>query len=149
MPEEIRSMPKSKNISRKLFVRSLAALCLGFMVWIWYRLSSFQTEREGRMEFRHGNYIPLGISYFDKYYLYRTKNSLRAFSTTCTHAGCLIGNGDETSLQCNCHGSRFEAATGNPLKGPAIKPLQEFECRFDEKTGQWVVRLQEKLIKTT
>ena len=142
-------MQKQKNISRKIFIRSLAVLSFGFMSWIWYRISSFQTERESRMEFRHGNDIPMGISYFEKYYLIRTKHSVRAFSTTCTHAGCRIGKGNGNLLQCNCHGSRFEAETGKPLKGPAIIPLQEFECRFDEKTGQWVVRMHEKLIKTT
>jgi len=142
-------MERQKPISRNIFFRIVASLILGLIVWIWYRISCFQTERESRMEFRHGNNIPLGISYFEKYYLIRTENSLRAFSTTCTHAGCRIGKGNENSLQCSCHGSRFEAETGKPLKGPAIKPLQEFECRFDEENEQWVVRLQEKLVKTT
>ncbi len=135
-------MGSQKLLSRNSFFRIVAGLVLALIAWIWYRLSGFQTERESRMEFRHGNDIPFGISYFDKYYLIRTENSLRAFSTTCTHAGCRIGKGNGNSLQCSCHGSRFEAETGKPLKGPAIKPLQEFECRFDEKTGVWVVRLK-------
>ena len=135
-------MKRQKSISRNTFFRIVKALILGMVVWIWYRLSGFQTEQENRMEFRHGNDIPLGISYFEKYYLIRTENSLRAFSTTCTHAGCRIGKSNENSLQCSCHGSRFDAETGKPLKGPAIKPLQEFECRWDEKTTQWVVWLK-------
>ncbi|HAQ18279.1 MAG TPA: hypothetical protein DCR40_03485 [Prolixibacteraceae bacterium] len=137
-----RFMQKQKNISRKIFIRSLAGLSLSFVAWIWYQISNFQTERESRTEFRHGQDIPLGISYFGKYYLIRTENSLRAFSTACTHAGCRIGTNNGNSLQCSCHGSRFEAETGKPLKGPAIKPLKELECRFDEKNGQWLVRLQ-------
>lgn len=149
MPEEIRWMLKQKNISRKIFIRSLAGLSLGFIIWIWYRISNFQAEKESRMEFRHGNDIPLGISFFEKYYLIRTENSLRAFSTTCTHAGCRIGKSAGKTLQCNCHGSRFEAETGNPLKGPAIKLLQEFECRFDEKNGQWVVKMQPVVSKSS
>lgn len=119
----------------------LAGLGSLLFAWVWYRVSSFQTEKETRMEFRHGRDIPLGISYFGKYYLIRTKDSLRAFSTTCTHAGCRIGKNNGSLLQCSCHGSQFEAETGNPLKGPAIKPLQQLDCRFDEKAGQWVVRL--------
>jgi Rieske Fe-S protein len=94
------------------------------------------------MEFRHGNDIPLGISYFEKYYLFRNDQGVRAFLTQCTHAGCRIVTGSGNELNCNCHGSKFEAETGKPLKGPAIKPLTELECRFDEKNGQWVVRLQ-------
>jgi Rieske Fe-S protein len=140
-------MNNHKPISRNTFFQILSGLIIGLAAWIWYRLSGFQTERESRMEFRHGNDIPFGISYFEKYYLFRTENSVRAYSTTCTHAGCLIGKGSGNSLQCSCHGSRFEAETGNPLKGPAIKPLQEFDCRFDEKTGQWVVRLKQLVSK--
>ena len=101
------------------------------------------------MEFRHGPDLPLGISYFEKYYLFRSDKSVRAFLTTCTHAGCRIGQGAGTTLQCNCHGSQFNAETGNPVKGPAIKPLQEIECRFDQKTEHWVVSLKIKEIKTT
>ncbi len=89
----------------------------------------------------------MGISFFEKYYLYRTDNSIRAFLTKCTHAGCRIGANTGNLLQCNCHGSQFDAKTGNPLKGPAIKPLQEIECQFDEKSGQWVVRLHAKSTK--
>ncbi len=135
-------MKKQKSISRKLFIRIITGLSIAFVVWIWYRLTNFQTERDSRMEFRHGQDIPLGISYFGKYYLIRTENSLRAFSTTCTHAGCRIGKNNGSLLQCSCHGSQFEAETGRPIKGPAIKPLQELECRFNEKSGEWVVRFQ-------
>jgi Rieske Fe-S protein len=144
-------MKKQKRISRKIFIQSIAGLSLGFVTWIWYRITNFQIEKESRMEFRHGQDIPLGISYFGKYYLIRTENSLRAFSTTCTHAGCRIGKNNGSLLRCSCHGSQFEPETGRPLKGPAIKPLQELDCKFDEKAGQWVVRFQseEKDYKTT
>ncbi|MBA4409071.1 MAG: Rieske (2Fe-2S) protein [Bacteroidota bacterium] len=135
-------MNKRKPISRKEFFQALAGLFLIFAAWIWSRMSNFQIEKENRLEFRHGKDIQPGISYFGKYYIFRSENTTRAFSTTCTHAGCRIGNSRGSMLQCSCHGSQFEAETGKPLKGPAIKPLQEFECRFDQKTGQWVVSLQ-------
>jgi Rieske Fe-S protein len=142
-------MENNTTISRKTFFRILSGLILGLLIWLWYSLSRFQTQRENNLEFRHGKDLPLGTSYFEKYYLYRQGETVQAFSTTCTHAGCRIGNNAGNVLQCSCHGSQFEAKTGKPLKGPAIKPLQEFECRFDEKNGQWVVRLKEKSVKTT
>jgi Rieske Fe-S protein len=132
-------MEKKSTISRKTFFRILSGLILGGFVWIWNSLSGYQDQRESNMEFRHGSDLPMGVSYFEKYYLFRNKESVRAFSTTCTHAGCRIGKNAGTVLQCNCHGSQFEAETGNPLKGPAIKPLVELDCRFDEKTEHWVV----------
>ena len=135
-------MGKQKTISRKTFFRIATSLILGLIVWIWYRLSDFQTEQENRMEFRHSQDLPMGVSYYEKYYLFRSDQSVRAFLTKCTHAGCRIGLGTATTLQCNCHGSQFDAETGKPLKGPAIKSLQEIECWFDEKNGQWVVKMK-------
>ena len=129
-------------ITRNSFIRIVTALIFSSVAWVWYRLSGFQTEQENSIAFRHSQDIPLGISYFEKYYLYRTDHSVSAFLTKCTHAGCRIGVNTGTSLQCNCHGSQFDAETGKPLKGPAIKSLQEIECRFDKDAGQWVVRLQ-------
>ena len=138
-----------KPISRNTFFRITSGLILGLFGLIWYRLSGFQIEHENQMEYRHGLDLPMGLSYYEKYYLFRSDQSVRAFLTKCTHAGCRIGLGTATTLQCNCHGSQFDAKTGHPLKGPAIKPLQEIECRYDEKNGQWVVRLKEKSVKTT
>lgn len=135
-------LPDQKLISRKAFFQLLSGLALGLFVWIGHLLSRFQEEHENNREYRHGKEFPMGISFYEKYYLIRNKESVRAFSTTCTHAGCRIGKGTETVLQCNCHGSQFEAATGKPLRGPAIKPLNELDCRFDAKTEEWVVQLK-------
>ncbi|MDP2335665.1 MAG: Rieske (2Fe-2S) protein [Bacteroidota bacterium] len=135
-------MGKQKPISRNSFLRIVTGLILGLVAWIWYNLTNFQTERENSLEFRHNQDVPMGISYFEKYYLYRTDRSVRAFLTQCTHAGCRIGMSTGAVLQCNCHGSQFDAETGKPLKGPAIKPLQEIECRFDKENGQWMVSLR-------
>jgi len=135
-------MKKQNQISRISFIRIISTAVFILAGWIWYRLSGFQDERENSLEFRHGQDIPMGISYFDKYYIFRNNHGIRAFLTKCTHAGCRIAVGSGAELQCNCHGSRFEAESGKPLKGPAIKPLQKIECNFDEKAGQWVVRMK-------
>ncbi|MFA5327925.1 MAG: Rieske (2Fe-2S) protein [Prolixibacteraceae bacterium] len=142
-------MEKNKQISRKAFVRTGTGLALGLVAWVWYRLSGIQDIRENSMEFRHGADVPMGFSYYGKYYLYRVGSSVRAFSTTCTHAGCRIGNTTGAVLQCSCHGSQFEAKSGKPLKGPAVRNLEEFECNFDLKTEQWVVRLKSVVSKSS
>ena len=139
-------MEKQKRISRKTFIRWTTRLILGLAFWIWYRITNYQTERERSLDFVHGQDIPMGISFFGKYYLFRTGNSIRAFSTTCTHAGCRIGMGSGDALQCSCHGSQFEGKSGKPLKGPAFKPLQELECRFNAKTGQWIVKFHSGIV---
>ncbi|MFJ3583061.1 FAD-dependent oxidoreductase [Streptomyces sp. NPDC090127] len=43
----------------------------------------------------------------------------------CTHMGCELGfNALEDTWECPCHGSRFAAADGRVLQGPASRPLQ-------------------------
>lgn len=135
-------MARQTILSRKSFLRLLTGLGTGTFLWTWFRLSDIQAAKENQVEFRHGEDIPPGVSYFGKYYLYRREEAVLAFSTICTHAGCRIGKSNSGILQCGCHGSRFDAATGKPVKGPAIRPLQKLECRLDTKSGEWIVKLE-------
>jgi Rieske Fe-S protein len=48
---------------------------------------------------------------------------LRAYSDVCTHLSCAViyeGNG---RLHCPCHDGYFDAATGNAVAGPPVRPL--------------------------
>lgn len=49
-----------------------------------------------------------------------------AFSAVCTHAGCAVDAPKNGRLYCPCHGSRFDAATGAVVNGPAVKPLPKY-----------------------
>lgn len=48
-----------------------------------------------------------------------------AFSAVCTHMGCTV-NPSGKELHCPCHGSKFDAATGKVLHGPASSPLPAY-----------------------
>ncbi|MFF7454917.1 ubiquinol-cytochrome c reductase iron-sulfur subunit [Kitasatospora sp. NPDC008115] len=49
-----------------------------------------------------------------------------AFSSVCTHSGCAVDAPKDGQLYCPCHGSRFDAATGAVLNGPATRPLPKY-----------------------
>ncbi|CAM5296978.1 QcrA and Rieske domain-containing protein [Leifsonia shinshuensis] len=50
-----------------------------------------------------------------------------AFSAVCTHQGCTVApQGKE--FDCPCHGSRFDAATGDVIQGPASTPLTKLKA---------------------
>ena len=56
-----------------------------------------------------------------------------AFSAVCTHQGCTVApQGKE--YDCPCHGSRFDAATGDVLNGPARDPLKKLNAAIDGDT---------------
>lgn len=54
-----------------------------------------------------------------------------AFSAVCTHGGCVLSGLEKLTADCACHGSRFDAATGEVLQGPATVPLIEVPVRTD------------------
>jgi len=46
-----------------------------------------------------------------------------AFSAICTHQGCSVTAVEGGTINCPCHGSKFDATTGERVAGPAQKPL--------------------------
>lgn len=49
-----------------------------------------------------------------------------AFSAVCTHQGCKVMP-EGAELRCPCHGSVFDAVTGQARTGPASEPLPPVE----------------------
>ncbi|MFJ5999977.1 Rieske (2Fe-2S) protein [Streptomyces sp. NPDC092370] len=47
----------------------------------------------------------------------------KAFSAICTHQRCAVGSVSDGTINCPCHGSRFEIADGAVAQGPATRPL--------------------------
>ncbi|MGW7491328.1 Rieske (2Fe-2S) protein [Streptomyces sp. NPDC054786] len=48
---------------------------------------------------------------------------IKAFSAICTHAGCVVGEVSGGTINCMCHGSKFDITDGSVKKGPATKGL--------------------------
>ena len=52
-----------------------------------------------------------------------TAGQVVAYSAICTHQQCVVAAAG-AEFHCPCHGSMFDAATGDPLQGPALEPLR-------------------------
>ncbi len=46
-----------------------------------------------------------------------------AFSAICTHQGCVVTDVADGTINCACHGSKFDAGSGERVAGPARDPL--------------------------
>jgi nitrite reductase/ring-hydroxylating ferredoxin subunit len=61
----------------------------------------------------------------------RVDERLYAFDDLCTCAdqACPLSSGllTGTTIMCQCHGSRFDIATGAVMNGPATRPLNMYE----------------------
>jgi Rieske Fe-S protein len=61
----------------------------------------------------------------------RTSDSaVAAFSAICTHQGCTVAP-KGADLVCPCHGSVFNALTGEVKQGPANKPLPPVQVKVE------------------
>jgi 3-phenylpropionate/trans-cinnamate dioxygenase ferredoxin component len=56
-----------------------------------------------------------------------------AFNDICTHRRCSLADGelDGTILTCICHGSRFDVATGEVVRGPAQRALEVYPVTIE------------------
>ena len=63
----------------------------------------------------------------------RVDDAFYAFGDTCTHRGCSLAEGDleATIVTCPCHGSQFDVATGEVLRGPALAPVRSYPVRVE------------------
>ena len=79
------------------------------------QLESELEPGEGGVIERHGEQL---AAFVDE------SGELHLMSARCTHPGCVVGwDPTEKSFECPCHGSRF-SPTGEPVSGPATKPLR-------------------------
>ncbi|MET3987831.1 Rieske (2Fe-2S) protein [Streptomyces sp. PvR034] len=54
-----------------------------------------------------------------------TAGSYRCFTAVCTHQGCVVNKVENGTIDCPCHGSKFQVADGSVAHGPATRPLAE------------------------
>jgi 3-phenylpropionate/trans-cinnamate dioxygenase ferredoxin subunit len=56
-----------------------------------------------------------------------------AVGNRCSHANGPLADGlvEDGAVTCPYHGSRFDLATGEPLCGPASRPLARFEVAVE------------------
>ena len=52
-----------------------------------------------------------------------TAGEFKAFSAVCTHKGCTVAKVENGTIDCPCHGSKYDMTTGAVKNGPATAPL--------------------------
>ena len=65
--------------------------------------------------------------------LLNVEGELYALDNECTHAGCDLADGDLEGniLECPCHGSKFNVATGAVENPPAEEPVPTYAVSIE------------------
>ncbi|MFE3857409.1 Rieske (2Fe-2S) protein [Streptomyces griseorubiginosus] len=57
------------------------------------------------------------------------KGEFKAFSDICTHQGCQVTSVSDGTINCPCHGSKFNITDGSVANPPANRPLPEKQIK--------------------
>ncbi len=60
-----------------------------------------------------------------------TEGEFKAFTAVCTHSQCTVANVMKGTINCDCHGSKYDAATGEVTGGPAPSPLAAISVKVE------------------
>ncbi|WP_233712179.1 Rieske (2Fe-2S) protein [Kribbella turkmenica] len=52
-----------------------------------------------------------------------TAGTFKAFTSVCTHQRCQVASVEGGTINCTCHGSKFDITDGSVVKDPAQQPL--------------------------
>ncbi|MCH9736991.1 MAG: Rieske (2Fe-2S) protein [Mycobacterium sp.] len=71
-----------------------------------------------------------------------SEGTFRAFSAVCPHQGCSVRDVADGTINCACHGSKFDIADGSVVRGPARTALPQYRAtvvrdvvRLDRQTS--------------
>jgi len=67
-------------------------------------------------------------------------DKISVYSSKCTHLGCTISQTINGEMVCPCHGSKFDIE-GNPLNGPAVRPLPKLAFQLDKNKQKITIEL--------
>ena len=93
-----------------------------------FEIREHGAEAVGRSRIPLLRTIGIGRSKETRLTLANVAGTLFAIDDTCTHRGCSLGDGklDGSTLQCACHGSRFDVTSGEVVRGPAEDPVRSY-----------------------
>jgi Rieske Fe-S protein len=52
-----------------------------------------------------------------------TQGDIKCFTAVCTHMGCIVHDVTGGTINCACHGSKYNIKDGTVVNGPAPRPL--------------------------
>ncbi len=117
--------------TRRAFLHMINAGIVVLFLFFWNKLTSIHIQSIKNQEYSPPFNKNKAVSFHDNFIVVNDKGKYAVFSSHCTHLGCKIANFENDRLVCPCHGSEYDLH-GNPLKGPAYKPLRKISATISD-----------------
>jgi Rieske Fe-S protein len=130
---------KKVSQSRRYFLKTLGVVIGSISLGIWGALVKTQ-KRNATKKSVTISLIDHKEVIFNEECIIVIQEDLQVFSEYCSHLGCRIQTYEKGQLICPCHGSVFDL-DGNPLKGPAVKPLDKLPFELNNDTNTIIVNV--------
>jgi len=130
---------KSSKNSRRYFLKTTGSLIGAACLGLWGLMVNSQQKNIRKKSISISLNESRAVIFHDDYIIIN-KEHLLVLSSYCTHLGCKIQTFENGELVCPCHGSSFDL-DGNPLKGPAVKPLKKYEFSTNMETKTLTIKI--------
>ena len=130
-------MSSVKKHSRRSLLAWIGALVLSYPI---LRFIGFKVPKKPVRVEIHKPAPTSGVIVTSDFILFDKNDACWALSRTCTHLGCKLNYLEEIDiLECPCHQSKFNPATGEVVEGPAKKPLLFYAVEKRDNDPLYVV----------
>ena len=128
-----------EKIDRRGFFKITAGVLFAGFLGLWGKVVNKEVKASKHKTVRLPFDETRKISFNGDFIIVNEKGNVNVYSSHCTHLGCVIKKIDNGKFVCPCHGSEF-SISGEPLKGPALRPLKKFDFEFDKAKGKIIVK---------
>lgn len=115
-------------ITRRKIIGYFGFALLLPLAGVWASMVSREKRRNSMMETEMElGAVPMGYSEYEDFYIWRDAGQLSVYSLKCPHLGCKVRRQEGGIMVCPCHGSAFDAESGQVSRGPAPESLKRLE----------------------
>jgi len=119
------------NFSRRNFFKTVAAIAVATTIGVWDKIVKTELASTVKKNIKFPFNRNKEIAFVENFIVVNEPESTHVYSAHCTHLGCEINEFKEGKFVCPCHGSEY-SKSGDVLRGPAYKPLEQVTYHFDK-----------------
>ena len=126
--------------NRRKFLKQLAGAVSLLTFGLFGKVVNDEMNSNGKTNITIPFSINKKLIFGGNFIIVNGKTGTQVFSSHCTHLGCTLKSEKDSKITCPCHGSEF-SLNGEPIKGPAIKPLKKYKFTINNTGDKITIKI--------